>query len=268
MVPLSHLPADQTMCPCTLTARSSASASSNQEPRPVVAVLLMRGVRDDVLLDLERIITESGEHGDENTTHQFTTSVSDNQQEGLRDSPAAQYPDAESRIEFLGWSMPYPKGVRIPDSPDSDRYWDYIQYAEAVDRLNKCLDPGKTCRTCVERLQRIYGIEARLDWSLQLSSDEESVTDDSRFYIRPHADGPVPLYYKRAGRTWHESCSSNEDTSDLTDVERWSEACQRGGEKRERRVSQSPPGASASVSPLSPKRRMLTHWRPADDDSD
>lgn len=181
--------------------------------------MLLRGVRDDVLLDLEQIITESGEHGDDddNTTHHFT-SFSDNQQGGPTDSPAAQHPDAESRIEFLGWSMPYPKGVRIPDFPDSDRYWDYIQYAEAVDRLNRSLAPGKPCRSCVERLQRIYGIEPRLDWSLQHSSDEEEpVIDESRFYIRPRTDGPVPLYYKRAGRTWHESCSSSEeDTLDIT----------------------------------------------------
>ncbi|XP_062412750.1 uncharacterized protein LOC134102609 [Sardina pilchardus] len=270
MVPLSLLTADQTTCPCTLRARNSPPASSTQEPRPVVAVLLMRGVRDDVLLDLEQLITESGEHGDENTTHHFTASVSDNQQEGLRDSASAQCPDAESRIEFLGWSMPYPKGVRVPDFPDSDRYWDYIQYAEALDRLHKSLAPGTPCRSCVERLQAIYGMEARLDWSLQLSSDEESATDGSRFYFRPWAEGPVPLYYKTAGRTWHESCSSSEDTSDMTDVELWSEACQRGGEKRERRASQSPPGgsASASASPLSPKKRMLTDWRPAEDDSD
>lgn len=181
-----------------------------------MAVLLMGGVRDDWLLDLERSITESGEHGDENTTHHFT-SVSDNQQEGPGDSPAAQHPDDESRIEFLGWSMPYPKGVWIPDFPDSDRYWDYIQYAEAVHRLNRSLAPDKPCRTCVERLQGIYGIVTRLGWSRQSSDEQESAIDESRFYIKSRTDGPVPLYYRRAGRTWHESCSSSEeDTSDTT----------------------------------------------------
>ena len=180
----------------------------------MVAVLLMRGVRDDLLLDLERIVTESEEHGDENTTHQFT-SMSDDQ-EDQRDSPTAQHPDDKSRIEFLGWSMPYPEGVQIPDFPDSERYWDYIKYAEAVDRLNRSLAPGKPCRTCVERLQRIYGIEARL--SLELNTDEESVPDHPRLNTRPRVDGPVPLYYKRSGRTWQESCSSSEETSDMTGV--------------------------------------------------
>lgn len=199
-----------------MRARNSLPAYRDQEHRAVVAVLLIRGVRDDVLLDLERIITESGENdNDENTIHHFTN-ISDNQQEGPRDSPAAWHPDAESRMEFLGWSMPYPKGVRIPDFPDSDRYWDYIQYAEAMDRLNRSLAPDKPCRSCVERLQRIYGIKPRLDWS-RSSDKEESVIDESRFYIRSRTDGPVPLYYKRAGRTWHESCSSSEeDTLDMT----------------------------------------------------
>lgn len=189
-----------------------ANVSTEQENKPTVAVLLLRGIKDDLLLDIERIISENEEDGDEvkmNTIHQFT-SAEDNQQ-GQRESPSPsrQHGDQhESRIEFLGWSMPYPKDLWIPDYPDSERYWNYIRYAEAVDRLNKALAPGKPCRTCVEKLQRIYGQEPRL--GRMPSSDEEAMCTHA-FSTRPEDNCSRTCYYQGEGPIWQEPCSSGEN---------------------------------------------------------